>query len=137
MLFIAIAGLFLFVGQAFIQILMLMFLADTVEYGYYISGKRNESVTFALQPFINKMGGAVSSGIVGATVIVSGIKDASSKAEVTQSGLMMMKCAMMVLPLLCIVIGFIVYLKKYKIDRAMYQEMLKTIAEREKGKEGV
>lgn len=35
MLFIGIAGLLLFVGQALIQIMMLMFLADTVEYGYW------------------------------------------------------------------------------------------------------
>ena len=45
MLFIGIAGILLFVGQAFIQILMLMFLADTIEYGHYKLGKRNESVT--------------------------------------------------------------------------------------------
>ena len=56
MLFIGTAGILMFLGQAFIQILMLMFLADTVEYGQWKLGKRNESVTFSLQPFINKMG---------------------------------------------------------------------------------
>lgn len=130
MVFIGIAGLLLFVGQAFIQIMMLMFLADTVEYGYWKSGKRNESVTFALQPFINKMGGAVASGIVGATVILSGIKDASSKADVTAEGLLMLKVAMMVLPLICIVVGFFIYLRKYKIDKAMYDRMIQDLRER-------
>lgn len=130
MLFIGMAGLLLFVGQAFIQIMMLMFLADTVEYGFWKSGKRNESVTFALQPFINKMGGAVASGIVGATVILSGIKDASSKADVTASGLLMLKVAMMVLPLICIVAGFVVYLKKYRIDKAMYEKILQELKDR-------
>lgn len=130
MLFIGLAGLLLFVGQAFIQIMMLMFLADTVEYGYWRTGKRNESVTFALQPFINKMGGAVASGVVGVTVILSGIKDASSKAEVTAQGLLMLKTAMMVLPLLCIVAGFFVYLKKYKIDKALYERMIRELKER-------
>ena len=132
MVFIGIAGLLLFVGQAFIQVLMLMFLADTVEYGYWKSGKRNESVTFALQPFINKMGGAVASGIVGATVILSGIKEANSHLDVTYEGLMILKIAMMVLPLLSIVIGFVVYLKKYKIDRTMYAKILKDLEERQK-----
>ena len=46
MLFIGIAGVLLFVGQAFIQLMMLMFLADTVEYGFWKSGRRNDSVTF-------------------------------------------------------------------------------------------
>ena len=130
MRYIGVAGLLLFVGQAFIQILMLMFLADTVEYGYWKRGKRNESVTFALQPFINKMGGAVASGIVGVTIILSGIKDATSKAEVTAEGLMLLKSAMMLLPLVSIVIGFVVYLKKYKIDRAMYAKILEDLAKR-------
>lgn len=124
MLFIGIAGIFIFIGQAFIQLLMLMFLADTVEYGHWKLGKRNDSVTFSLQPFINKMGGAVASGIVGATLILSGINDAASKADVTTQGLLMMKTSMLVLPLLCIVAGYIVYRLKYKIDSRMYEQIL-------------
>lgn len=130
MLFIGIAGLLLFVGQAFIQIMMLMFLADTVEYGYWKTGRRNESVTFALQPFINKMGGAVASGIVGVTVILSGMKEAQSSSDMTTQGLLMLKIAMMVLPLLCIVAGFLVYLRKYKIDKAMYEQMILDLKQR-------
>lgn len=130
MLFIGIAGVLLFVGQAFIQLMMLMFLADTVEYGFWKSGKRNDSITFSLQPFINKMGGAVASGIVSATVIISGIKEAESAADVTEQGLFIMKMAMMVLPLCCIVAGYILYLRKYKIDRAMYEQMMRELKER-------
>ena len=49
MLFIGIAGVLLFVGQAFIQIMMLMFLTDSVEYGECKFKKRNDSVTLSLQ----------------------------------------------------------------------------------------
>ncbi|MDR2501221.1 MAG: glycoside-pentoside-hexuronide (GPH):cation symporter, partial [Treponema sp.] len=52
------AGISIFAGEAFIQILMLMFLADTIEYGQWKSGKRSESLVFSIQPFINKLGGA-------------------------------------------------------------------------------
>ncbi|HPJ22540.1 MAG TPA: glycoside-pentoside-hexuronide (GPH):cation symporter, partial [Clostridia bacterium] len=116
MIFIGIAGLLLFLGQAFIQLLMLMFLADTVEYGQWKLGRRNESVTFALQPFINKMGGAIASGIVGATIIISGINEAETAADVTAGGLLTLKMAMFVLPLLFILAGYIIYMAKYKID---------------------
>lgn len=51
------------------------------------------------------MGGAVASGVVSATVIVSGIKDAQSAEQVTAGGLLMMKMAMMIFPLLCILAG--------------------------------
>ena len=130
MLFIGISGILLFLGQAFIQILMLLFLADTIEYGQWKLHKRNESVTFSLQPFINKMGGAVASGIVGATVILSGINDAKSAADVTESGLLMMKSAMLIIPLISILAGYWVYRAKYKIDQAMYEKILTDLKER-------
>lgn len=130
MIFIGIAGLLMFLGQAFIQLLMLMFLADTVEYGQWKLGKRNESVTFALQPFINKMGGAIASGIVGATVIISGINEAKTAADVTEGGLLTMKFAMLILPLLFILAGYLIYRFKYKIDQKMYNQILEDLANR-------
>lgn len=130
MIFIGIAGVLIFTGQAFIQLLMLVFLADTVEYGQWKLGKRNDSITFSVQPFINKMGGAIASGIVGATVIISGIKDANSAAEVTASGLLMMKAAMLVFPLICILAAYFIYRRKYKIDSKMYENIIKDLEDR-------
>ncbi|MFA7204886.1 MAG: glycoside-pentoside-hexuronide (GPH):cation symporter [Saccharofermentanales bacterium] len=131
MLFIGASGILLFVGQAFIQILMLMFLTDTIEYGQWKLGKRNNSITLSLQPFINKMGGAVGSSIVNATVIIAGINDASEDPSiVTDQGLLIMKFSMLVIPLILIVIGFIVYLRKYKIDKTMYDKMIAELKER-------
>lgn len=124
MLYIGAAGLLLFLGSAFIAILMLMFLADTVEYGQWKLGKRNESVTFAVQPLINKMGGAISSGIVGATVIIAGINRAETPNDVTAEGLFIMKVAMLILPLIFIAVGYIIYIYKYKIDRNMYNQIV-------------
>jgi melibiose permease/lactose/raffinose/galactose permease len=130
MLFIGISGTLLFVGQAFIQLLMLMFLADSVDYGHYKLGKRNDSISFSLQPFINKLSGAVGSGVVGAVIIVAGIKDAESAADVTTGGLLMMKLAMFAFPLVCIVVSFLVYRRCYKIDEKMHSDVLRGLVER-------
>jgi len=130
MIFIGTAGILVFLGEAFIQILMLMFLADTIEYGQWKLGKRNDSVTLSLQPFINKIGGAIASGIVGATVIISGINSAASKADVTEKGLVILKISMFVLPLICIVAGYIVYKRKYMIDEKMYSRIVSDLRER-------
>ncbi|MCL1813900.1 MAG: glycoside-pentoside-hexuronide (GPH):cation symporter [Treponema sp.] len=130
MLFIGIAGILLFVGQSFVQLLMLMFLADSVDYGHWKLGKRNDSITFSLQPFINKMGGAIASGVVSAIIIISGIKEAETAAEVTKEGLFMMKTAMLIFPLLCIVVSYIVYRKKYKIDSGFYTQILSDLRAR-------
>lgn len=121
---IGVAGICIFFGQAFIQLLMLMFLADTVEYGQWKLGKRNEGITFSIQPFINKLGGAVASVIVGYVIVLSGINRAQTPDDVSSEGLLLMKIAMLILPLLSILAGFIVYSTKYKINSAMYEKIL-------------
>lgn len=155
MALIVIAGLALFFAQAFIQLLMLLFLADAVEYGEWKLGKRNESVSFAVQPFINKLGGAVGTGVVTLTLIVSGINSVSNKvAELEErlssagaaeslllqleidnliggvggASLWIMKAAMMIFPLICILVGFIIYHKNFKIDESFYEQIVSELS---------
>ena len=155
---IIVAGLILFFAQAFIQLLMLLFLADAVEYGEWKLKKRNESVSFAVQPFINKMGGAIGTAVVTATLIISGINPVSQRITeieadiatmtdpsaiaaaqqqitdlingVVGTPLWIMKVAMMLLPLVCIVVGFVIYNKKFKIDEKMYAQIVADLKER-------
>lgn len=127
---IGIAGVFLFAGQAFIQLLMLMFLSDTIEYGQWKSGKRNQAVTLSVQPLINKIGGAVATGIVTVTLIVSGINSAATAADVTARGLLIMKVAMLLIPLVCIVTGYVVYRFKFKIDKEFYDRIVEDLVQR-------
>ena len=130
---IALGAVLVFVGQAFIQTLMLMFLADTVEYGYWKLGKKNEAITFSVQPLINKIGGAIATGIVSLTLIFSGIKiDGGTVDAIDAGGKLIVKGAMFAIPLIMIVVGYIVYLKKYKISEEFYADILKDIEEREK-----
>ncbi len=129
---IGLGAVLVFVGQAFIQALMLMFLADTVEYGQWKLGKRNESITFSIQPLINKIGGALATGIVSMTLIFSGIKVDDTTADVIGSdGKLIVKLAMFALPLVLIVIGYIIYMKKYKISEERYAQILKDLEQRE------
>ncbi|MDR1537033.1 MAG: glycoside-pentoside-hexuronide (GPH):cation symporter [Clostridiales bacterium] len=121
MLFIGPAGILIFVGQAFIQVLMLMFLADSVDYGHWKLGKRNDSLSFSLQPFINKSGGALSNAIVGAVVILSGMKDADSAQDISAGGIVAVKAAMLLFPMICIFLSYLIYRAKYKLDRKFYE----------------
>ena len=133
---IVIAGLGLFFAQAFIQLLMLLFLADAVEYGEWKLGKRNEAASFAVQPFINQFGGAMSKGVVSFTLIISGLnmianeiglypdREAEIVAGIPDSSIWIMKLSMMILPLVCILVGFILYQKKFKIDEKLYAEIV-------------
>ena len=135
MLYIGIAGVLLFIGEAYIQLMMLMFLTDSVEYGEWKFGKRNGSVTLSVQSFINKLGGAIANGVVGAVVIISGMKTAETAADMTSKGLLIFKVAMMILPLICIVIGFVIYRAKYILDEEMYAKIVEELDERKKQSE--
>lgn len=124
MLPLGLSGLILFIGQSFVQVLMLMFLADCVEYGQWKLGRRNESITFSVQPFINKIGGALASGIVGSTLIISGINSAATPADVTVQGLFILKIAMMILPMIFILAGYLIHRRYFRIDAAAYGSII-------------
>lgn len=129
---VALGAVLVFVGQALIQMLMLMFLADSVEYGQWKLGKRNESVTFSMQPFVNKIGGAISTALVSATLVLSGVKVGDSAAEsIGMQGQLILKVAMFAIPLVFIVAGYIIYLKKFKIDEKFYTQILAELKEKE------
>jgi len=127
---IIVAGLLVFSAQAAIQLLMLMFIADTVEYGHWKLGRRNDSITLSLQPFIYKMASAVSSGVIGWTVIASGMQQANSAADMTSAGAELVKAAMFWLPLTLIVASFVIYRLWYRLDAARYQRIVDELAAR-------
>jgi len=128
---IAACALLLFVGQAFIQLLMLMFLADTIEYGQWKLGKRNESVTFSIQPLVNKIGGALATGLVSIAVVLSGIKTGDVAAEAIDSaGKLVVKGAMFIIPLIFILIGYAIYMKKYKLSETFYGQIVRELEDR-------
>ena len=128
---IALGAVLVFVGQAAIQLLMLMFLSDTVEYGQWKLGKRSESVTFSIQPLVNKIGGAISTALVSLTLVASGIKVGDTSADaIDDSGKLLLKVAMFVVPLIFIILGYIIYLKKFKIDETFYAKIVRDLKER-------
>jgi melibiose permease/lactose/raffinose/galactose permease len=51
---------------------------------------------------------------------------------VTGEPIWIMKIAMMILPLLCILAGFIIYNKKFKIDEKLYAQIVNDLEERNK-----
>jgi len=121
----------LFVGDTFVIILMLMFISDTIDYGHWKLGRRNTAITFALQPFINKLGAALATAIVAGTIIWSGIKAAGDDVDlVTPGGLTKMKVIMLIFPLVLTLIGYVLYRWKYRIDEGFYAQIMQDLKDR-------
>lgn len=127
--FIAVAGLLLFIGDSFITLLMLVFLTDTIEYGQWKLGRRNQAVTFALQPFINKVGAALSTQIVAVAIVIAGVNP-DRPADTSPAGLLTIRLGMLVLPPILIVVSYLIYRVKYRIDGEFYARIVADLKER-------
>lgn len=132
MVVILCAGLFLFFGEALFQVLLMMYIADSVEYGEWKLGRRNESITFSLQPFIYKLSGAISSGLMGICLIWSGVESATGPADVIESGTWIFRLFMMVVPLILTVAAFLVFRHGYRIDEATYSSIVASLQDSER-----
>ncbi len=155
MVLICFVGLILFAGQAIVQLLNYVLLADTVEYGQWKLGTRNESVVFSLNPFVTKLASAVAAGIFSLTMIVSGLNPFSQRiseverntaltknqvleqgnaivAEIPRWSKLTLRLSMIVVPLILIVLCYVVYRKKYKIDDKMYDQIIHDLEDRAK-----
>ncbi|MDX9691278.1 MAG: glycoside-pentoside-hexuronide (GPH):cation symporter [Acholeplasmataceae bacterium] len=152
MLVIGLAGLVLFSGQGFIQVLVLVMLADTIEYGQWKLGTRNESVVFAINPFVTKMATAIQTLVLTQTLTRSGLNrevinpttqfvednpEADNQAirdfiadRVTPEMLLSLRVSMIVIPLILIVLSYVIYRLKYKIDDELYAKITKELNER-------
>lgn len=152
MLYIGLAGLILFSGQGFIQVLVLVMLADTIEYGQWKLGTRNESIVFAINPFVTKLATSVQVFVVSITLAASGLNSkvinpltearklnpdmtteqarAMIASNVTPEMLLNLRSAMIIVPLILIVISYVVYRFKYKIDADMYAKITKELEAR-------
>ena len=67
---------------------------------------------------------------MGFNVSLSGINAARTPDDVTPAGLLMMKLAMMGFPALLILMGFLVYLRFYKLDEVRHAEIVAELKDR-------
>lgn len=101
----------IYTGFGWVTILTTIFLADTVDYGEYKSGHRNESVIFSMQTFVVKLASAFSGLLAGVGIDLIGL-DVTTITQSTQT-LMGLRILMTILPLIGICFAFVVFHKKY------------------------
>jgi len=134
---LVIAGVAVFAAQSVIQIQLLMFIADTVEYGEHKFGRRNDSVTLSVQPFVYKLSSALANGVIGWIVIASGMKDAASAAEMTDGGILLVKLAMFVVPGVLIAASYLVYRRFFVLDEGRYRAIVEELRARREAADAV
>jgi len=71
----------IYIGFGLATVLTTIFLADSVDYGEYKNGIRNESVIFSMQTFVVKLASAISVLIAGVGISVIGLKTSAFSSE--------------------------------------------------------
>ena len=144
-------------GGGFYMI-MVINMANTVEYNEYKTGRRDEGLIFALRPFTAKMGSALMQGLVSLVYIIAGVltytnqladidkglitdmtkQDVVASLQASASGqqstmiLLVCTCA---IPMVFMAIALIVYKKKFFLNEAKVNEMIFAVQARKAAEE--
>ena len=97
-------GLFFF-PYPLVFLAALMTITDSVEYGQLKSGTRNESVTLAVRPLLDKLAGAFANGVVVTAAIHAGMTGNAKPSDITNAGLLQFKMYMFFIPMALLVIS--------------------------------
>lgn len=113
-----------YIPQPLIFLVVLMVLSDSVEYGQLKFGHRDESLTLSVRPLLDKLGGAISNGVVGLTAVWAGMTAGATAGDVTSHGQAIFKLMMFGVPVAMILIGAFIFFKKVKLDEKMHAEIV-------------
>lgn len=103
-------------------------LADCVDYGEYKTGKRNQSLTFSMKGFLQKMAYTVQAVIMYASFTFTGYDGmASAQTPQAKSAITFL---MFIVPPVMMIISLIIFSKKYKIYGDFKQEVLSAVSEK-------
>lgn len=111
---LCIPGVLVYVGYGILNVLLTIFLSDTVDYGEYRYGSRDESVIFSMQTFTVKLASGIAVLIAGIVVDLVGL-DADLPAQTAET-LFGLRMWMTIPPILLLIIGIIVYRRFYRLD---------------------
>ena len=142
-------------GQGFYMI-MVINMANTVEYNEYKTGKREEGLIFSLRPLTCKLGSALMQGLVsivfmiaGVLTVTNGISDLENQqasgllsaedklaqinnviSGVSQQSKMVLLVCMCLIPAVFLAIALILYKRKCILNEKKMEEMMTVIEER-------
>ena len=122
----------IYIGFGLATVLTTVFLADTVDYGEYKTGSRNESVVFSMQTFVVKLASAVIVLIAGICIDLIGLDDTA--AVQSESTLLGLRLLMVGLPVLGLVFSILYFMKKYRLTEAETARISEALRQREGSK---
>jgi len=109
-------------GMYMPMMMMGIFTADCVEYGHYTTGIRKEGITFSVQTFSTKLGGAISGSL--ALFIISAYGYNGTAAVQSAEALKGIWIATALIPIVGLVIAFVIFTLFYHLSEEDVARMI-------------
>lgn len=151
-------ALFIGIGHALFYLIAAILLANTIEYNELMTGERNEALIFSVRPFMSKLSSSLQQVIIMVVYLAIGLTDITNKISEAEnaaisnpdlwtvdykadyiSGVLSeasdfmtfaLRCVMAFLPIIFMWIGYVITMKKYKIDEKEYERILSELEKR-------
>jgi len=116
--------------QPLIFLVVLMTITDSVEYGQLKLGHRDEAVCLCVRPLIDKLAGAVTSGIIGMTAIWVGMTGNATAADITAPDLLKFQIIMFAAPIVLLILATFIYRAKVTLTESEHARIVEELEER-------
>lgn len=126
-------GFFIFAAIGIINVLVTIFLANTVDYGELKNGRRDESVIFSMQTFVVKLASGVAALLASISLSIFHISSDETvelAAGLSESSLMGLRLSMTIIPIVVLVIALFVFKKRYILTDKKLDEINNTLVEK-------
>ena len=125
---LGLAAFVIYIGFGLATVLTTVFLADSVDYGEWKTGRRNESVIFSMQTFVVKLASAISVLVAGVGIDLIGL-DTEAAAQ-TAGTLLGLRILMILVPIAGLLVSIFYFRKKYALTEEMNRRIAADLKER-------
>ncbi|MCR5356858.1 MAG: glycoside-pentoside-hexuronide (GPH):cation symporter [Lachnospiraceae bacterium] len=131
--FLLIPAFLIMSALGMMNVVTTIFLANTVDYGELKNNRRDESVIFSMQTFMVKLASGLAAFVAGIVLQICRInedKEAAVAEGISVSSRMGLRMSMTVIPIIVLVIGLIIFAKKYILTDEKLEEITNELAGR-------
>mgnify|MGYP000416339468 FL=1 len=119
-----------FIPQPLVFLVILMIISDSVEYGQWKLGHRDESLTLSVRPLIDKLGGAMSNWLVSTIAVAAGMTTGASASTITTHQQSIFKLSMFAFPAAAMLIGAFIIARKITLTEARHAKIVEELEHR-------